>query len=263
MIRLQRPPLEKALDEETRAALAQRHSNAAALLPRDGKITSRWDSFTQGRGKDRGVGPRVCERVRDFCRHKCAFCEAPSPATVDHFWPKMEYPGRMFEWANLLAACRDCNSEKRARFPLENHGARAGKPLLIDPTEDEPLAFFRWDPLDGSCLYEDTNGRAAATATTISMDRFRAERMHKLRTVRFLLARCIREPGVPQDLREQLRDELGSSRPYLCILRSYFLYPPRDTDRLLVRRAIQALPELLDWVRPWLLPPMDVSWPPA
>jgi hypothetical protein len=86
--------------------------------------------------------------------------------------------------------------------------------------------------------------------------------MHKLGNVKFYLAQCSRESPVPVDLHERLRNELDASRPYLCILRSFFLYPPHVDNQVLIREAIRLVPEILDWVQPWLLPPDGVMWPP-
>lgn len=258
MIRIERPKVEDALDAPAREHLKERASSAATLAPGSSKITSRWDSFRQGDGEDKEHGPNVCKAIRKYCCYKCVYCESFDPQTIDHFWPKTKYPAKMFNWDNLLAACRDCNSDKRTEFRLD----KDQNALLIDPTCDEPLAHFRWDAKTGKCKYPETNVRAAETARKIKMDRFAAERSDKLGLVRFFLARCIREKPIPDDLRERLRRELDVSRSYLCILRSYFLYPDHETERVLVRRAIQAVPEILDWVRPWLHPPEGVAWPP-
>lgn len=257
MIRIERPPIEAILGAETRAALEKREAGAKLLPAGSKKITSRWDSFRQGKGNDRLVGPPVCAAVLAFCREKCAFCEAPSPATIDHFWPKMAYPPRMFCWTNLLAACRDCNAEKRAQFLID----QAGDALLLDPTQDEPLKHFRWDRLTGKCLFQESDSRAVATAACVALDRFCRERLDKLERVRFFFARCVREEPIPEDLCDRIRAELEPRTPHLCILRSYFLYPPTPRERALVSAAVLALPAIVEWVRPWLLPPTDVRWP--
>ncbi len=275
MIFIERPKIEDALDEPApaRKHLATRANEAASLKPKSSvkkkkkedtsekseinPIASRWNSFTQGKGADNLHGPRICDAVKSFCRHKCVYCESPSAATIDHFWPKSEHPQKMFNWDNLLASCRDCNSEKRDDFKVDEKQCA----VMIDPTRDEPLRHFRWDVRTGKCLYQETDIRAVETACNIDMDRFQGERWQKLANVKFLLALCSERPA-PVDLHERLRNELDASRPYLCIIRSYFLYPPHADDHALVQGAIRFVPEILNWVRPWLLPPAGVAWPP-
>lgn len=274
MIFIERPKIEDALDEPARNHLHSRATEAAELKPKSkttkpddvetqpqkpkNPITSRWASFQQGKGSDDPHGPRVCNAVRAFCRNKCAYCESSSAPTIEHIWPKSEYPAKMFDWDNFLAACRDCNSEKLAEFKLdENH-----KALMIDPTLDEPLEHFRWDAITGKCKHEETNVRAVETARRIKMDRSLGERIAKLKRMRYFFAQCIREKPISDELRKLLREEFESSRSHLCIVRSYLLYPDKPEDRILISGAIRELPEILDWVKPWLHPPRGVTWPP-
>lgn len=51
----------------------------------------------------------------------CAYCDAQleetSPATIDHFLPRSEFPALAVEWQNLYPACIQCNSTyKRDRW---------------------------------------------------------------------------------------------------------------------------------------------------
>jgi uncharacterized protein (TIGR02646 family) len=67
---------------------------------------------------------------------RCMYCEDSKGTDIEHFWPKAAYPERAFLWANYLWACSHCNSnEKREQFPLD----AKNQPLLINPTEDDPL----------------------------------------------------------------------------------------------------------------------------
>jgi uncharacterized protein (TIGR02646 family) len=259
MIRLQRPALVDAIpDAKVRAALAERRHGAASLRPRDAKITSRWDSFVGEKGRDRAVGHAVCAAVRAYCRAKCAYCEAPEAMTIDHVWPKSEHPARMFDWDNLLAACRDCNTSKRSSFPLDERGA----PLLIDPTRVDPLDHFRWNHVTGECVHDPQDPRAHHTFQAFDLDRLKRERMEKLINLRFLLTQALGSVEDRSALHQRLRAELDADRPYLCIVRSYLLYPPNDRERRLVAAALAAIPDILLWVEPWLLPPANVVWPP-
>jgi hypothetical protein len=45
--------------------------------------------------------------------HRCAYCSGPAD-TVDHVFPRMQ--GGLTVEANLVAACRSCNSSKGGRL---------------------------------------------------------------------------------------------------------------------------------------------------
>ena len=116
---------------------------------------------------------------------KCCYCEFPitrSDLNVEHFRPKgrvsesPDHPGYYwlaYEWRNLLPSCAFCNqlrteleawpSTKRTKargkadsFPLEVEAHRAyspsdqlerERPLLLDPTVDEPSEHVTFDPM--------------------------------------------------------------------------------------------------------------------
>lgn len=260
MIRLHRPNLADALpDEDLRAVLVARQRDAASLEAGDPKIKSRWDSFVQGTGHNARLGPAVRDAVCAFCHGKCAYCEGVAAATLDHLWPKAQHPGRMFDWGNVLLSCRDCNAIKRTDFPLD----AAGEPLQLDPSVDEPLAHLRWDALTGECVFSPNDARARHTVAAFALDRLARERLEKLKNVRFLLAQAVQPGGATPEVRERLRAELDVARPYLGAVRAYLLYPPDARERRLVARAVIAVPEILQWVAPWLQPPRDAAWPPA
>ncbi len=259
MIRVARPPLTTAVPDSTvQTALAARQQLAGSGTVLGSVITSRWNSFVRGAGRDAGVGPVVCEAVRTFCKEKCAYCESPKAATVDHVWPKSDYQSKMFDWDNLLAACRDCNSEKRSGFPLD----ATGNPVLIDPSSDEPLQHFRWDHVTGECQCAPNDPRAKETHTAFALNRLKTERLNKLDNFRFLLVKATEENPASAGLLERLRAELDEGRPYLGILRSYLLYPPTPGERALVKVAVTAVPAILTWAAPWLRPPTGAAWPP-
>src|SRR5712691_1512173 len=63
-------------------------------------------------------------------RVRCMYCEDSRGTDIDHYWPKADYPIKVFRWENMLLACSGCNRSKGRKFPLDKHG----DPLLIDPT---------------------------------------------------------------------------------------------------------------------------------
>jgi uncharacterized protein (TIGR02646 family) len=80
-------------------------------------------------------------------RQRCMYCEDSVGVAIDHRWPLARYPHKAFRWKNYLLACTSCNSnEKRDRFPI---GWASGKPLLLDPTRDDPLDHLVFEPATG------------------------------------------------------------------------------------------------------------------
>lgn len=106
-------------------------------------------------------------------RERCMYCGDSQGTDIEHFWPKDTYPKRMFRWHNLLLGCTACGRDhKGTKFPLD-----AGKkPLLIDPTKDDPWLFLDFDPMTGnfSARY-DANGnpapKGAKTVEVLALDR--------------------------------------------------------------------------------------------
>ena len=76
----------------------------------------------------------------------CMYCERNEGTDIEHFKPKSIYPEKAFDWDNYLLACSNCNSNyKRSRFPLDP----GGKPLLLDPIEDDPFDHLFFSPGSG------------------------------------------------------------------------------------------------------------------
>lgn len=78
-------------------------------------------------------------------RQRCMYCSDSHGTDIEHFWPKVTYPERMFVWANLLLCCTPCGRHKGNRFPVQD-----GESLLIDPTIDDPWDFLDFDPATGN-----------------------------------------------------------------------------------------------------------------
>ncbi len=78
-------------------------------------------------------------------RSRCFYCEDSRGAEIEHFWPKSVYAARVFDWLNLLLVCSGCNRLKGAQFPLD----ALDKPLLIDPTSDNPWDHLFFEPKTG------------------------------------------------------------------------------------------------------------------
>ncbi len=68
--------------------------------------------------------------------NRCQYCGSPEHLTLDHVVPKSK--GGKSTWDNLVAACRNCNSNKGHRSPEE-----AKMPLKSKPFRPSFLMFLR------------------------------------------------------------------------------------------------------------------------
>lgn len=148
-------------DDELRIVLEAKQ----AILDQDtSAVDTMWKSFTKSTSYQ-----SLCQCLARplGLRRRCAYCSDSRAADVEHFWPKKPYPGRAFDFRNLLFICPECNRKKNSRFPMDD----AGLPLLINPMFDDPwdLLFFipttgmitpRITSLDHGNLVEAPRGQA-------------------------------------------------------------------------------------------------------
>jgi uncharacterized protein (TIGR02646 family) len=142
---------------------------------------------------------------------KCCYCERKILASgfgdVEHFRPKggvqqdpnsaEERPGYYwlaYQWSNLLVSCSVCNTKwKRTFFPLEDPLARARshlepveneRPLLVDPTAEDPRDHIRFD---GDAPYALTpRGQATIERLNLRRGDLLERRQALLRSLTFL-----------------------------------------------------------------------------
>ena len=216
----------QAVSEKTRLFLEKRTARVQSLDPK--KIDADWKSF---RGTT--AGREVIEFLRRIFHDKCAYCEQVAAKDIEHFYPKSRFPAKAYTYSNLLWACKNCNTEKMAVFPLD----QAGKAILLNPTIDEPLDYIRWDDL--KVLY-----------LTGYSDALFEERRIKFSNMLYLLSRVIQEEPVQADTIKRLREELAPERPWLGIIRQLFRGPSvRYTP--LVDAALAKSTELRELTRVW------------
>lgn len=245
MIRIRRPATAQALDARTRAYLEEKSALARDFPPRDPRIGTAWGGFLGTRARD-----RVAAALDAYSHAKCAYCEQVAAKDIEHFWPKTEHPDRMFSWENFLRGCKNCNNAKRDRFPLDSRG----RPVLLDPCQDEPLQHLIWGPLTGAMVANPdrpSRGQATIELFQLNQEPLREERRSKYMTVLYLLAHVCREDPVTPETRERLQDELRPHRPWLGIVRQ-LLTRPTDPDRPIVEMALARLPAIRDWAAEWL-----------
>jgi uncharacterized protein (TIGR02646 family) len=234
-----------ALSQSTRKLLAKRQARANALPA--GQIDADWTSFRRTKSSD-----EVALALSNAFHGKCAYCEQESAKDIEHFYPKSRHPDRMYVWTNFLWSCKNCNTEKLAVFPL----TAAGEPTLLNPTQDEPLDYFRWNEVSGKIIphLDPARGeRASQTRDLLELDQFALaeERRSKLANVVYLLSRVVSEDPVQEDTRHRVREELAPHRPWLGIVRQLFRHrSPKYAP--LVGAAQVKLPELTELIMAWL-----------
>lgn len=92
-------------------------------------------------------------------RQRCMYCLDSEGGDIEHFWPQSDYPGRRFNWRNLLLCCSICGRHKGDRFPLAGK-----KPLLIDPSKENPWLYLDFNPATGALTarYDANSGQVLA-----------------------------------------------------------------------------------------------------
>lgn len=150
--------------------LDQRQINADQLAAgNELDTTAEWKSARQHRGMQPVL--QTLERMAGE-RKRCMYCLDSSGTDIEHFWPKKRYPERMFRWPNLLVCCTECGRFKRDKFPLHDD-----RPLLVDPTTDNPWEYLEFVPETGvlTARYQRAEGRPSprgeATVEVLQLDR--------------------------------------------------------------------------------------------
>ncbi len=89
-------------------------------------------------------------------RERCMYCLDSHGSDIEHFRPKAVYPKRMFRWRNVLLCCTECGRFKGNQFPLQGK-----RPLLIDPSKEEPWRYLDFDADTGNiCARFDPHDNA-------------------------------------------------------------------------------------------------------
>ena len=194
----------------------------------------------------------VKNALKDDQHGKCCFCEADFSATgfgdVEHFRPKGGYqsvdggplhrPGYYwlaYSWTNLLFSCEVCNRKyKKNYFPLMDESGRAKnhhdpiedeRPLLIDPTVDDPEQHLRYE--DEMIYALDERGRISIRVFGLNREEIIERRAAHLVRLK-LFHRFILSTGddVSNDLadcvveaKEILEDAVNEKSPFAAMVR--------------------------------------------
>lgn len=100
--------------------------------------------------------PETKAEFLDMTGGRCSFCtkkitDFNSEMTVEHIQTKVSAPSKIFEWENLLCACRTCNT-KRNEKPYDEE-------KYLDPTKVQDISKYFEFNMDGTIrLSEDLTG---------------------------------------------------------------------------------------------------------
>ena len=183
MRRVKREPLTADVQEslDHRQAEANRKQAAAVL-----DVDAEWNAARQSAALRIVVA--VLKRMMGE-HERCMYCLDSHGTDIEHYWPKAPYPERLFVWPNLLLCCAECGRLKGDRFPLA-----AGRPLLVDPTAEEPWMYLDFDPTTGNVVARfdlatnDWSPRGRQTVDILQLDRREALAASYRRTFRRLSA---------------------------------------------------------------------------
>jgi uncharacterized protein (TIGR02646 family) len=138
MKKLDRQPL----SDHARRTLAKRQ----ALVDNDIDPRARAHRFWRQRKNRAFKEIRRVLNLRATGRSRCMYREDNEGTDIEHFYPRASYTERSFMWNNYLLACSNCNSNyKRNQFPVD----AAGRPIMLDPTVDDPAEHLSFTPTTG------------------------------------------------------------------------------------------------------------------
>lgn len=177
----------EAVDGAAQSYLERRQTKANAQLVA-GKldVNNTWKSARQSKIMD-----SVLATLQSMMgvRHRCMYCLDSHGCDIEHFRPKSSYPKWMFKWNNLLLCCTECGRIKGSQFPLDGK-----RPMLIDPTKEEPWDYLDFDPITGNMTARfdlqanDFFAKGQYTVSTLQLDRREALAAGYAQTYRKLCA---------------------------------------------------------------------------
>lgn len=103
---------------------------------------------------------------------RCMYCLDSHGSDIEHFRPKSRFPRFAFRWTNLLLCCTECGRFKGALFPQVGR-----RPLLINPTAEDPWTHLDFDPATGNLTarFDVVNNewfvKGKATVDVLQLDR--------------------------------------------------------------------------------------------
>ncbi|WP_018686164.1 HNH endonuclease [Actinokineospora enzanensis] len=164
--------------------------------------------------------------LREFApgRERCMYCGDNQGTDIDHFSPIALTPLLTFVWTNHLLACSVCNSHhKRDRFPRD----KRGRPLLLDPTVDDPFDHLALSLTLGR--YRPLTERGAVTEQVCGLNRdiLTRGRQNARTTLGYLLERweSARRTGDTETMRQVV--QTVREQPFADVVQAMLRYSDR------------------------------------
>lgn len=135
-------------------------------IPELQALNDNWEAWGQefksqldaeGRSSDfswkRNIDKSIVKKLVELTNNHCSFCDSyplgkDSKQTIEHYFPKKEFPLKSYDWCNLFLCCDKCQSEsnKQRKF-IDN--------LKPDHTDYFFDKIFYFDPQTGKIeIYE-------------------------------------------------------------------------------------------------------------
>jgi uncharacterized protein (TIGR02646 family) len=239
MRRLTRTPL----SPKSEAFLAKRTSDVRSSAHPKQRAAQLWQSQNVKAFKE--IRQKLAQMASGL--ERCMYCEDSAGTDIEHFWPKSTYPKKAFLWLNYLWACSHCNSnQKRTVFPRSR-----GKPLLIDPTAEDPLDHLVLSPSTGKFAPISEKGTKSCQVFGLNRGTLETGRKNAWVALQSLLpsyAKCVQEGD--QKEAERLR-YVVTQHPFSSVLVTLLRIatgPDATLIRPECRSALQAHPEIQKWV---------------
>jgi hypothetical protein len=178
------------------------------------------DLYKEAMSSANGVARDVYSQILNATPNNiCPLCGQGRVNALDHYLPQSKYPGYVVNPANLVPACIDCNSAKRAKFPRSpeeqtihpyfdnftqdvwlHARVLSGGPPALEFMAEGPI---HWDPIN--------KARVKRHFTVFKLARtFTAYAGSELSSIRSLLVNDLR--GDSTRIRTHLEDQVRTRR---------------------------------------------------
>lgn len=115
-----------------------RHGHREAIIAGSLSKGALMDLYDESVVRSKGIPRQIYDQILVAAQGRCPYCaDIGTARTLDHYLPKSKFPQFSVHPQNLVPACRDCNADSGAEFPLS--------------TEQQPIHPY----LDKECFFED------------------------------------------------------------------------------------------------------------
>jgi len=115
-----------------------------------------YDFYNRYKKKYRYNTEETKQHFRKMNHERCSFCtkliqDFDDEMTIEHIKIKRDYPKLIFQWSNLLCACRACNTKRSTHV----HNSQK----YLDPTKTGDIEKYFCYRLDGTIVANEELGR--------------------------------------------------------------------------------------------------------